>query len=260
MSWYEITVLFLTGLFAGFVNTLAGGGSIVSFSILLMFGLPPSIANGTNRINVLTQTFIASSSFKFQKVLDTKKALWLGVPALFGSVAGAWIAIDINEKVFERVVGVILLVMLVFILYKPELWLKERKDLVNAKVTWKQILIFFLIGVYGGFIQIGVGFFLMAGIVLSAGYELVKANAIKSFIVFLYTPVALIVFILNNQINWAYGLMIALGTIAGAYFAARMAVKKGAKFLKWVIIVIILITSADLFGIIDIKGIVSLLN
>jgi uncharacterized membrane protein YfcA len=74
MSWYEITVLFLTGLFAGFVNTLAGGGSIVSFSILLMFGLPPSIANGTNRINVLTQTFIASSSFKFQKVLDTKKA------------------------------------------------------------------------------------------------------------------------------------------------------------------------------------------
>ncbi|HQB47550.1 MAG TPA: TSUP family transporter, partial [Bacteroidales bacterium] len=80
MSWYEITVLFLTGLFAGFVNTLAGGGSIVSFSILLMFGLPPSIANGTNRINVLTQTFIASSSFKFQKVLDTKKALWLGVP------------------------------------------------------------------------------------------------------------------------------------------------------------------------------------
>jgi uncharacterized membrane protein YfcA len=175
-------------------------------------------------------------------------------------VAGAWIAIDINEKVFERVVGVILLVMLVFILYKPELWLKERKDLVNAKVTWKQILIFFLIGVYGGFIQIGVGFFLMAGIVLSAGYELVKANAIKSFIIFLYTPVALIVFILNNQINWAYGLMIALGTIAGAYFAARMAVKKGAKFLKWVIIVIILITSADLFGIIDIKGIVSLLN
>jgi uncharacterized membrane protein YfcA len=100
----------------------------------------------------------------------------------------------------------------------------------------------------------------MAGIVLSAGYELVKANAIKSFIIFLYTPVALIVFILNNQINWAYGLMIALGTIAGAYFAARMAVKKGAKFLKWVIIVIILITSADLFGIIDIKGIVSLLN
>lgn len=86
MSWYEITVLFLTGLFAGFVNTLAGGGSIVSFSILLMFGLPPSIANGTNRINVLTQTFIASSSFKVSKSLRHKKSalvrcsgvIWLG--------------------------------------------------------------------------------------------------------------------------------------------------------------------------------------
>jgi len=260
MSWFEIISLTISGLLAGFVNTLAGGGSIVSFSVLIMLGLPPAVANGTNRINVLIQTITATSSFKHQKVLDTRKALWLGIPAMLGSIAGAWIAADINQIIFERAVGVILLLMLVFILYNPDAWVKGRKDLVEAKVNWKQIVIFFLIGVYGGFIQIGVGYFLLAGIVLSAGYELVKANAIKVLIVLLYTPFALLVFLINDQIHWAYGLMMTFGTVAGSYLAARMAVKKGAKFVQWIMIIFILVTTADLFGLVDIKGIILQLN
>jgi len=113
---------------------------------------------------------------------------------------------------------------------------------------------------YGGFIQIGVGYFLLAGIVLGAGYELVKANAIKVFVVLLYTPFTIVVFLLNDQIHWAYGLTMTVGTVAGSYIAARMAVNHGAVFVKWVIIIVILITAADLFGIIDIKGIILSLN
>jgi uncharacterized membrane protein YfcA len=260
MTWFEIISLTVSGALVGFINTLAGGGSVISLAVLMMLGLPPTVANGTNRIGVLVQTLTAAASFKHQKVLDTRKALWLSIPAVVGSIIGAYIAVDINEKVFERAVGVILVMMMIFILYDPSRWVKEQQHLIEAKVGWKQIVIFFLIGLYGGFIQVGVGYFLLAGIVLGAGYELVKANAIKVFVVLLYTPFTIIVFLWNDQIHWAYGLMMTAGTIAGSYIAAHMAVKKGAKFVQWVIIVVILLTAADLFDLIDIKGIILSLN
>jgi uncharacterized membrane protein YfcA len=123
-----------------------------------------------------------------------------------------------------------------------------------------QIIIFFLIGMYGGFIQVGVGYFLLAGIVLSAGYELVKANAIKSLINLLFTPLAILVFSFGDQIHWQYGLVMAVGNLVGALLATRMAVKKGAGFVRWVIIAVILLTTAHLFGIINIKGIIQSLH
>jgi uncharacterized protein len=260
MTWFEILSLTISGVLVGFINTLAGGGSIISLAVLMMLGLPATVANGTNRIGVLVQTLTAAASFKHQKVLDTRKSLWLSIPAVIGSVIGAWIAVDINEQIFERAVGIILIFMMFFILYKPSSWIKEKKDLVEARVNIRQIIVFFLIGLYGGFIQIGVGYFLLAGIVLGAGYELVKANAIKVFVVLLYTPFTIVVFLLNDQIHWAYGLTMTVGTVAGSYIAARMAVNHGAVFVKWVIIIVILITAADLFGIIDIKGIILSLN
>jgi uncharacterized membrane protein YfcA len=254
MSFFEISILIISGLLVGFINTLAGGGSVISLSVLMMLGLPATVANGTNRIAILVQSMGATSSFRQQKVLDTKKGIWLAVPAVIGSVIGAWVAIDINEKVFERAVAVILIVMLFFIVYKPEHWIKEQKHLIEKKISPMQIIIFFFIGMYGGFIQVGVGYFLLAGIVLSAGYELVKANAIKSLINLLFTPLAIVVFSFGDQVYWQYGLVMAVGTLAGALLATRMAVKKGANFVRWVIIAVILLTAAHLFGIIDISG------
>ncbi|MCK4289058.1 MAG: sulfite exporter TauE/SafE family protein, partial [Bacteroidales bacterium] len=179
MTWIEITALIVSGILVGFINTLAGGGSIVSLSILMFLGLPANIANGTNRIAILGQTLTGVASFKQQKVLDFRKGIILAIPAIIGSLVGAWIAVDINEEVFEIAVAVIMLFMLFFILYKPDKLLYGRKELIEKKTGFTQILIFFLIGVYGGFIHVGVGYFLLAGIVIGAGYDLVKANAIK---------------------------------------------------------------------------------
>ena len=260
MSIFEIVALIVSGALVGFINTLAGGGSIISLSVLMMLGLPATVANGTNRIAIAVQTLTAVSSFKQQKVLEVKKGISLAIPAIVGSVIGAWIAVDINEVIFEKAIAVVMILMLVFILYKPQSWIKERTDLTSKKLTFWQILIFFLIGIYGGFIHVGVGYFLLAGIVLGAGYELVKANAIKVLIVLLYTPFTLLIFIMNDQVNWAYGLVMTIGNVAGAFIASRMAVKKGAAFVRWVIVVVILLTSAHLFGIIDIKAIVQSLS
>lgn len=253
MSWLIATALITSGLLVGFINTLAGGGTIISISLFLFLGLPASVANGTNRIAVFFQTLVSTASFKKQKVLDTRKGLLLGIPTIIGSIIGAEIAVDINEKLFEQAIGVIMLIMLLFIIYKPQSWLKGKAELMNRKISVFQILIFFLIGLYGGFIHVGVGYFILAGLVLNAGYDLVKANALKVFLVLLYAPFTLIVFIYNKQINYEYGLIHAIGNIAGAFIASRFAVSWGANFVRWVIIIIILITSAQMFGIINMK-------
>jgi len=123
-------------------------------------------------------------------------------------------------------------------------------------VSFFEVIIFFLIGIYGGFIQIGVGYYLLAAIVLGSGFDLVRANAIKVWIVLLYTLAALMVFIFNKQVHWQFGLIHAIGNIIGAWIATRLAIKRGVEFVRWVIIVIILIFSADLLGIISIKEII----
>lgn len=253
----EIISLIVAGLLVGFINTLAGGGSIVSLSVLMMLGLPAPIANGTNRIAIVIQTLTATTSFRQQKVLETRKAIYLAIPAVIGSVIGARFAVDINEDVFEKAIGVIMLIMLVFILYKPQKFIYGRSHISDKPIKWYTYVAFFFIGIYGGFIHMGVGYFLLAGIVGLAGFDLVKANAIKVFVVLAYAPFTLVVFLWYNQVNWTYGLILAIGAVVGAFIASRLAVSKGVNFVKWVIVVIILITSADMFGIIDIKSSIS---
>lgn len=253
MSWLIVFALIFSGVFVGFINTLAGGGTIISIALLMVLGLPANVANGTNRIAVIFQNMTSAGSFAQQKVLDFRKGSWLALPTIIGSVIGAQLAVDIQEELFRKAIAIIMLVMLFFIIYKPSVWLKGQDKLVLRKVSVWQYIIFFFIGVYGGFIQVGVGYFLLAGIVLGAGYDLVKANAIKVWIVLLYTPFALIVFVLNGQVNWKYGLIHAIGNVTGAYIASKWAVSWGTNFVRWVIVVVILVFSSDLLGLINIK-------
>ena len=259
MAWAEVVTLISAGLLVGFINTLAGGGSIISLSILMMLGLPPGIANGTNRIAITIQTLTATTSFRQQKILPLRKALYLSIAAVPGAVLGSWLAVDIREDIFEKAIGVIMLIMLVFILYKPQKYIYGRAQVVEKPLNWKVYVVFFFIGIYGGFIHMGVGYFLLAGIVLGAGFDLVKANAVKVFIVLAYAPFTLLVFLYYGQINWLYGLVLAIGNVIGALTASRMAVKRGVVFVKWVIVVVVFITAGDMFGLYHFKDIAALL-
>lgn len=254
MTWIEVVLLIVSGLLVGFINTLAGGGSIISLSILMFLGLPANVANGTNRVAIFIQNIAAVGSFRQQKVLDHKKGFWLAIPATIGSVIGALIAVDLNEAVIERAIAIVMLVMMFVILYKPQRWLKGKEELQKKKVTVWQMILFFIIGIYGGFLHMGVGYALLAGIVLGAGYDLVKANAIKVFIILIWAPVILVVFIYYGQVNYLYGIILSIGNVIGALVASRLAVKKGASFVRWVIIAVILLTAAHVFGLIDIKA------
>jgi uncharacterized membrane protein YfcA len=123
---------------------------------------------------------------------------------------------------------------------------------VEAKPSVFQFIIFFLIGIYGGFIQAGVGIFLLAGLVLSAGVDLVRANAMKLLIVLIYTPFAIAVFFMNGQINWEYGLILAVGNMLGAFVASRFAVNWGAKYVRYILLAVILLSALKLLGVFEI--------
>jgi uncharacterized membrane protein YfcA len=250
MTIVEAVFLILAGLLAGVINTFAGSGSLLTLPLLMFMGLSPATANGTNRIGVLIQNLVATRNFVNQKELLPKSEWPLIIPSLFGSLLGALIAVEINEDILNYFIGVLLIVMFFVILLKPSSWIKGKAG--EVRTTKSKIInsiLFFLIGIYGGFIQAGVGLFLLAGLVLSIGYNLIHANAVKVFIVLTFTAVALVVFISAGQIAWKYGLLLAAGNAIGAWFASRNAGKIGAKNIRYILLVVVLLSGLKVLNV-----------
>jgi hypothetical protein len=235
----------VVGFIAGFVNTVAGSGSLITLPVLILLGLPANIANGTNRVGIVIQNVVAVATFRRRGALELGGSLKLAVPTIFGSVVGAALAVDLDEALLNRTIAVLMLVMLGVMLLRPRRWLEAHAT--SAPLSYGlQAPLFFAIGVYGGFIQAGVGIFLLAGLVLAGGYNLVGANAAKNLIVLVFTVAALAVFIINDQVRWGLGLLLAVGNGAGAWVAAHLAVEKGAPFVRGALIAILLVASIAL--------------
>jgi uncharacterized protein len=251
MSFTEIIVIIIAGVFVGFINTLSGGGSVISLSLLLILGLPANIANGTNRISIFFQTLSSVGSFTRQKMFTDLRPVWLGIPATIGAILGAWMAVDVNARVIEIAMAAAMVIMVFFLFYKPDKWLKENPGLLGGPVKWWQLVIFFIVGFYGGFIQVGVGYFLLMALVLGTGYDLVKANAVKNLIVFFYAIFALLVFMIDGKVNYLYGIILSAGSMIGALIASYLAVKKGAGFIRAVILLSVVLTILQITGFIN---------
>jgi len=248
LDWYIYPLVIIAGFVCGFINTLAGSGSLVTLPLLIFIGLPANVANGTNRVAILLQTIVAVTKFKSEDRLNFKNGLMLAIPAIVGAVIGAQIAVNLDEQIMRRVIGVLMVVMLGVILVKPKRWLVGRPEIFNKRPGLLLLIIFFLIGAYGGFIQAGVGIFLLAGLVLAAGYDLVNANAVKNLIILCFTIFALAVFILNDQVRWGIGLILAIGNMLGAWAAAKLAIEKGAGFVRYLLIGVIVVSAVVLLG------------
>ena len=251
MSITEIIIIVVAGIFVGFINTLSGGGSVISLSLLLILGLPADIANGTNRISIFFQTLSSVGSFTRQKMFDNLRPVWLAIPATIGAILGALLAVDVNTRVIEIAMAAAMVIMLFFLFYKPDRWLKEKPAMLSRPLRWWQFVIFFVVGFYGGFIQVGVGYFLLMALVLGIGYDLVKANAVKNLIVFFYAIFALLVFILDGKVNYLYGFILSGGSMIGALIASWLAVKKGAGFIRAVILFSVVLTILQITGLIN---------
>jgi len=248
MEEYLPFISIVVGFLAGFINVFAGGGSLLTLPLLIFMGLPANIANGTNRIALIMQNIVATGSFRQQKVLDFKQGVFLLIPAGIGSIIGAFIAVNVNNGILEKIIGGLLVIMFVFILLKPEQWIQKPDEKKIVKPTILQFVIFFLIGVYGGFIQAGIGFFLVSALVLIVGVDLIKANALKLFIVLIYNILAFIVFAVNHQVDYKIGFTLAIGNMIGAFVATRVAVKRGPQFARYVLLIALVVSSLKLLG------------
>lgn len=237
----------VAGFVAGFINTLAGSGSLLTLPMLILLGLPANVANGTNRVGVLMQNIAAVATFRQQGALELTGTWKLVVPSVLGAILGAQLAVDLDEALLRRTIGVLMLVLLALMLFKPERWIAAHATR-REQQWWLEVPLYFAIGVYGGFIQVSVGLFLIASLVLGSGYNVVAANALKNLIVLVFTAAALVVFIVNSQVDWTLGLLLGAGQAVGAWVAARMAVRRGAEFVRWVVIVIVVVSAIALFA------------
>ncbi len=254
METSVVIILICSGLLVGFINTMAGGATIISLSVLSWLGLPLTVANGTNRLAVFFQTLTSVSSFQNSHLIDWNKSLRVGIPTVIGSVAGSFIAVKLNEDIIRYAFVIIMIIMLAFILFKPSMWMKGNAALMDLPVKKWNYPVFFAIGVYGGFLHVGVGYYLLAAIVLGMGFDLMKANVMKNLLVMLYVPFSLILFIINDQVMWKYGLIHAIGNVVGAFVASRLAIRNGAGIIRWVLVVVIAVLTADMAGLINLKS------
>lgn len=251
MEWYMYVAVIAAGLFAGFVNTLAGSGSLLTLPLLMFLGLPANVANATNRIGVLVQSTVSSWSFRKQKIYTIRESLWMALPATAGSLIGSLAAVRINEHAMRVMIGILLIFMFFIILYKPEQWVREHALSITSRRRWWVSVIFFFIGIYGGFIQAGVGFFLLAALVLGAGVGLTKANALKVVIVAIFTAVALAVFMFSGQVDYFIGAILAVGQGFGALIASRFAVSWGPKVVRIILLLAVMASALELTGALD---------
>jgi len=245
MEWYNYIIVVLVGIVAGIINTLAAGGSLLTLPVLMALGLPPNVANGTNRIAIFLQNVVGVGAFHKEKVMDFSAGFKVGIPALIGAVAGAFIAVSLKDEVMKLAIAGVMIVVFFLMLLKPNRWINSQEEQPPIPY-WLQVVVFFFIGIYGGFIQAGVGFFLLTGLVLASGFELVKANALKLFVILLYTPLALVIFFINRDVHLWCGLVLAAGNMTGAWIGTRIAVRKGAVFIRYFVLGAILVAAAAL--------------
>jgi uncharacterized membrane protein YfcA len=245
MEWYNYIIVVGVGIAAGIINTLAAGGSLLTLPVLMALGLPPNMANGTNRIAIFLQNVVGVGSFHQKKVMDFGSGFRVGIPAALGAIAGAFIAVNLNDQAMKLAIAGVMVVVFLLILLKPNRWIKSHEEHPPISYGW-QVLVFFMIGIYGGFIQAGVGFFLLTGLVLGSGFELVKANALKLFVILLYTPVALLIFFLHGDVHLWMGLLLAAGNMTGAWIGTTMAIKRGAVFIRYFVLVAIIVATVHL--------------
>jgi uncharacterized membrane protein YfcA len=229
-------ILIAAGIAASTLNVLAGGGSFLTLPILIFLGLPTTVANGTNRFGVLMQNLGAVWGFHKAGVLYWRWALTASAPALLGSAIGSWAALHVGDDLFRRILAVVMIVVTLATLLAPDPQVEAN---VRSARSWVVGVGFFVVGLYGGFLQAGVGFLVLA-ITTWARLDLVRGNAIKVVSVFLLTLLALVIFIANGAVHWPMGLALAAGNAIGSQIGVRLAVTKGHRWLKGVVTVTVI--------------------
>jgi uncharacterized membrane protein YfcA len=237
----HLIVIFIAGIAVAFINTISAAGSLVSLSAFMFAGLSSTEANATNRIPIIFQSWFSAKGFESKGITGDSYKWWLAAACVPGAIIGALFAVKIPADIFNKVLAGVMLLFLVITLVNPLKPASENNERVELKHKVAGVLIYFFIGIYGGFIQAGSGFFLMAPMLLLHRFNINKTNYYKVFITLIYTVAALAIFLWKGNINWFYGLVMSLGTSLGGWMTSRWSVSVDELWLKRVMVSIILV-------------------
>jgi uncharacterized protein len=243
LNWLSGSLLLIAGLIAGFINTIAGGGSMLTLPALMLMGMPADIANATNRIGVLLQGIAGAHGFHRHGKLQLRDILPMLAPALLGSLVGSLLASYLPREVLKPALLLVMLGMAILMLVQPSVVAPPPGTPVRAlKQSPLAIFGLFAAGLYGGFVQAGVGFIIIAALAGGLRYDLVRTNALKMAITAALTVIALGVFIARGQVLWIPGLLLSAGTVVGASLSVKFAISVPQSVLRWVLFVMVLLT------------------
>jgi len=249
MTFNDILLLIASGLGAGFINAVSGGGAMLTVPALIFIGFPPGIANGTNRVAVVVQNITALATYQRLGVSDHRAGFSLAIPATVGSFFGALVSVRLNDAHFQTILGFVLLLLIGPILAERRLNKRAAAWRQAGQPSWISWIVFFLIGAYGGLLQIGVGIFVLLALNMLKGFDLVLANSVKIDIVLCLTALALLLFIVDSKVDWHAGFILALSNSTGASLGARWGVKKGEWWIRLVLTATVIVMALQLLGV-----------
>ncbi len=245
--WSSYPLLFGVGSVAGALNVVAGGGSFLTLPVLIFLGLPPTVANGTNRVAVALQNVGAVWSFRRYGMIDWGCLLWAALPATAGAILGTWAALWVGDEIFQEILAFLMVAVTLWTLWDPlKVGYSPSGDSAKIPVTAALGVGFFLSGVYGGFVQAGVGFLILATTSL-AGLDLVRSNAVKVLSILCFTMISLGIFAWQDKVHWWIGLALGAGTIVGGLVGVKLTVLKGHAWIKNVVTVTIIVFALKLW-------------
>jgi len=244
---YEVPIVIAVGFLAAFLNTVGGGGSLFSVPILTFLGLPITSANATSRVAILFQNIFAATGFRSKGVeLPLPYSIYLGLSAMIGGFIGSMLASRIQDEVFNKIFVGVMFLSVILIIFDPFKG-SRTSEVYTMKSQILGTFLFFFIGIYGGFVQAGVGFLVIAVLGLVNNMQLVKTNYVKVFSAIVYTVVSVIVFAYEGKIVWLTGFVLAIGHALGGWYASRWSVDKGEKWIKRVMVVSIIAMAIKLW-------------
>ena len=240
LALWQILLLIAVGTVGGFLNVMAGGGSLLTVPVMVFMGLPGPVANGTNRIAILAQNLTAIVTFARKGLRDFRLSLSLAACALPGAILGAMVGVQLEGVWFDRALAVIMIgVMLLMHFDRGAQPAAEDYRPDRRQMIWGHLLMVGA-GFWGGFIQLGIGFIIMPILNRVMGLDLVRTNMHKVFIIAVYTVAARAVFASQLQLLWWVGLALALGNSMGGFLGAHFTVTRGERLIRIVLNVVLL--------------------
>ncbi|NWG92386.1 MAG: sulfite exporter TauE/SafE family protein [Parvularculaceae bacterium] len=232
LDHWELALLVLAGFASGWINVIAGGGSLLTVPVMVFMGMPGPVANGTNRIAIIVQSLSAIASFRSKGLSDFRLSETLAAAASVGAYFGALVGVTLDGVWFNRTVAAVMIAVMVLMAVGED----KAKPKPGASPEAKNLVLGHALmvgaGFWGGFIQIGVGFLIMPILYRVMGLDLVRVNMHKVFIALMFTAVAFLVLAARVEIVWEAGAALAIGTGAGGWMGAHATIAKGEKFVK----------------------------